>query len=55
MAVKNDWFEALHPGRRAAAEKAEKVPVMTKLAALFDAEYGDQIAAADAAAEKAAA
>jgi len=51
FAAKSDWYEVAHPGKRAAAEKAEKVPVMAKLAALFNEEYSDQLAVAKANAE----
>lgn len=39
-----DWYDIAHPGQRKKAEKAEQVPVMTKLAALFAAEYGERAA-----------
>lgn len=45
-----DWYEALHPGRRAKAEKPK--PVAAQLAELFKAQYPE--AAELAAAAKAA-
>jgi len=48
--LKKDWYEALHPGERAKAEKAPKPkPLANRLADLFAAEYLAPEAAAEAA------